>query len=403
MLPENHWTNFSTSGFSLYLHIPFCLSRCYYCAFYSTVTTPVPENRYLRALLNQFDATVAGWHGRQLKTIYMGGGTPSLLSPSFYSEVLNRLSSHFHFLPDIEISIEANPATLSEEKIRGYQSLGINRFSLGVQTFADRGLKLLGRHHSSTDVVDTVKMMNRCGVKNLSIDLIYAYPGQTIDGLRRDLESAIRLEPAHISAYCLSVESGTPLAKAIKNKVLVRPSEDEQSCFMEETASFLGDSGYCQYEISNFSRPGFQSRHNLAYWELQDYWGLGAGAWSSKRLGENKLCWAVRYMDEPEMKGYLHRFGGQIENAGRQVISAEIDNISYETSFAERIIMGLRLLGGVDLAAVAAEYDCNLVHHALARLEVAMGEGLVERLDDHLRLTPRGRLLADEVALEILD
>ncbi|NIA19361.1 MAG: radical SAM family heme chaperone HemW [Xanthomonadaceae bacterium] len=402
MLPENHWSNFSASGFSLYLHIPFCLSRCHYCAFYSTVTTPVPEDFYLRALLSQFDATVAAWHGRQLKTIYMGGGTPSLLSPSFYAEFLNRLSSHFHFLPDIEISIEANPATLSEEKIKGYQSLGINRFSLGVQTFADWGLKLLGRRHSSADVVDTVKMMNRCGVKNLSIDLIYAYPGQTLAGLRRDLESAIRLDPAHISAYCLSIESGTPLAKSIRNKVLARPSEDDQCRFMEETADFLGDSGYCQYEISNFSRPGFESRHNLAYWELRDYWGLGAGAWSSRRLEKDKSRWATRYMDEPEVEGYLCRFDDYIENTDR-VVPATVDNISYETSFAERMIMGLRLVGGVDLAAVAAEYDCNLVNRVLARLEVAMGEGLVERLDDHLRLTARGRMLADEVALEILD
>ncbi|MCK4379348.1 MAG: radical SAM family heme chaperone HemW, partial [Deltaproteobacteria bacterium] len=248
MLPENHWNNFSASGFSLYLHIPFCLSRCRYCAFYSTVVTSVPEDIYLRALLNQLNARVTDWHERQLKTIYMGGGTPSLLSPSFYAKFLNRLSSYFHFLPGTEISIEANPATLSEEKIRGYQSLGINRFSLGVQTFADWGLKLLGRHHSSADVVDTVKMMNRCGVKNLSIDLIYAYPGQTLAGLRNDLESAIRLEPAHISAYCLSIESGSPLAKSIKNKVLPRPSEDVQSRFMEEPDDFLGDSGYIQYE-----------------------------------------------------------------------------------------------------------------------------------------------------------
>ncbi len=402
MLLENHQTNFSASAFSLYLHIPFCLSRCHYCAFYSTVATPVPEALYLRALLNQFNVRVGDWHGRQLKTIYIGGGTPSLLSPSFYAKFLNCLSSHFHFLPGTEITIEANPATLNEEKIRAYQSLGINRFSLGIQTFADWGLELLGRQHSSADAVDTVKMMHRCGVKNLSIDLIYAYPGQTFVGLRSDLESAIRLEPVHISAYCLSIESGTPLAKAIKNKVLPRPSEDDQSRFMEETANFLGDSGYCQYEISNFSRPGFQSRHNLAYWELQDYWGLGAGAWSSRRLEKNKLCWATRYMNEPEVEGYLRRFGDYVENLDHAV-SAEIDTISYETSFAERMIMGLRLVGGVDLAAVAAEYDCNLVHRALARLDVAMGVGLVERLDDHLRLTARGRLLADEVALELLD
>ncbi len=402
MLPENCQSNFSASGFSLYLHIPFCLSKCRYCAFYSTVATPVPEDRYLRALLNQFKSGVADWHGRQLKTIYMGGGTPSLLPPSFYLKFFNCLSSHFDFPPDIEISIEANPATLSEEKIRGYQSLGINRFSLGAQTFADWGLELLGRHHSSAEVVDTVKMMKRCGVKNLSIDLIYAYPGQTLAGLRSDLESVICLEPAHISAYCLAIESGTPLAKAVQNKELPRPSEDDQSRFMEEIADFLGSSGYCQYEISNFSRPGFQSRHNLAYWELQDYWGLGAGAWSSRRLEKNKLCWGTRYMNEPDLGGYLRRFGDHVENPGRAV-SAEIDTISYETSFLERMIMGLRLVGGVDLAAVAAEYDCNLVNHALARLDVAMSEGLVERLDDHLRLTTRGRLLADEVALEMLD
>ena len=402
MLPENHWNNFSATGFSLYLHIPFCLSRCRYCAFYSTVAIPVPEGLYLQALLNQFEATAADWQGRLLTTIFIGGGTPSLLSPSFYATFLNRLSSQFCFRPDIEISIEANPATLSEEKIKGYQALGINRFSLGVQTFADWGLELLGRRHSRADVINTVTIMKHCGVKNLSIDLIYAYPGQTLAGLRHDLESAILLEPEHISAYCLAIEAGTPLEKAIKNKVLKPSSDDIQSRFMEEIADFLDVRGYDQYEISNYSRPDFNSRHNRAYWDLRDYWGLGAGAWSSRRLQENPSCWAIRYLDEPEIGGYLQRFGKDVA-CRRPVVPAEIDTISYKTSFAERMIMGLRLVCGVDLAAVTAEYDQDLVHRALSRLDVAMGEGLVERVDDHLRLTARGRLLADEVALALLD
>lgn len=402
MLPENQENKLSPSGFSLYLHIPFCLSKCRYCAFYSTVVDPIPERRYLQAVLNHFAARSASWSGRPLATLYVGGGTPSLLSPFFYEKFFDHLFCHFSSLPDIEITLEANPATLTEEKIKAYQLLGVNRFSLGAQTFADWGLKLLGRRHSSTEVVNTVKMMNRCGVENLSIDLIYAYPGQTLDGLRSDLESAISLEPVHISAYCLAIEADTPLAKAIKNKTLSPLSIDEQCHFMQETAAILGDCGYHQYEISNFCRPGFESRHNFAYWELRDYWGLGAGSWSAKRLEKDISCWATRYMDEPEVGGYLDRFGGQVENPGH-IVPAVIDNISYETSFAERIIMGLRLAAGVDLAAVAAEYDRRLVDRVLARLEVAISEGLVERLDDHLRLTGRGRLLADEVALEILD
>ena len=402
MLPETQWNRLSSSGFSLYLHIPFCLSKCCYCAFYSTVVESIPEKRYLHAVLNQFAARWASWSGRPLETLYLGGGTPSLLSPSFYEQFIDHLFCHFSSLPDIEITIEANPATLTEEKIKAYQLLGINRFSLGAQTFTDWGLKLLGRRHSGAELVNTVEMMNRCGVENLSIDLIYAYPGQTLAGLRSDLESAIRLEPAHISAYCLAIEPDTPLAKAIKNKTLLPLSTDDQCHFMQETASILGDRGYHQYEISNFCRPGFESRHNLAYWKLRDYWGLGAGAWSSKRLEKDISCWAIRYLDEFYLDAYLRRFGGRLGNESH-VIAAEMDTISYKTSFAERIIMGLRLVRGVDLAAVRAEYDDDLINRLLSRLQVAMEGGLVERLDGHLRLTDRGRLLADEVALTILE
>jgi len=336
-----------------------------------------------------------------LRSVYVGGGTPSLLSPSFYSTFFNQLFSHFHDYPDIEITLEANPATLSWKKIREYQALGINRFSLGAQTFADRGLELLGRRHSSADIHTAVAMLNDCGVENLSLDLIYAYPGQTLADLRRDLEVAVKLESAHISAYCLALEPGTPLAEAVKSGRLPIPTENDQCRFMEETIRFLSASGYEHYEISNFCRPGFRSRHNLAYWELKDYWGLGAGAWSSKRLSKNAGCWTVRYLDENDVKRYLRHFGGG--GIFPRPVPVETDTIPYKISFAERIIMGFRMVEGVDLIAVADEYDHELVKQALSRLEESMREGLVECVHNHLRLTSRGRLLADEIALALLD
>ncbi len=402
MLPESQWSKSVAADFSLYLHIPFCLSRCRYCAFYSTVANPVPEKEYLAALLNHFQVALADWQGRRLRSVYLGGGTPSLLSPSFYSTFFNRLFSHFHEHPDIEITLEANPATLSREKIREYQFLGINRFSLGAQTFADQGLTLLGRRHSSADIHAAAAMLYDCGVENLSLDLIYAYPGQTLAGLRRDLEMVVTLEPTHVSAYCLALEPGTPLANDVQSGRLPTPTADDQCRFMEETARFLSASGYEHYEISNFCRPGRRSRHNLAYWELKDYWGLGAGAWSAKRLEKNAGCWAVRYLDESDVKKYLRRFGGS-EGSLARPLPVETDAISYQTSFAERLIMGLRLVEGVDLAAVADEYDHELVKQALSRLEGSLREGLVERVDDRLRLTSRGLLLADEIALILLD
>jgi len=245
-------------------------------------------------------------------------------------------------------------------------------------------------------------MMNDCGVENFSLDLIYAYPGQTLAGLRRDLEVAIKLEPAHISAYCLAIEPETPLADAVKSGRLPVPIEDDQCRFMKETARFLSTSGYEHYEISNFCRSGLRSRHNLAYWELKDYWGLGAGAWSSRRLRKNAGCWTIRYLDEDDVKRYLRRFGGGGGIFPRPV-PVETDTIPYKTSFAERIIMGLRMVEGVDLVAVADEYDHELVKQALSRLEGSMREGLVECVQDHLFLTSRGRLLADEIALLLLD
>lgn len=389
------------SGFSLYLHIPFCLSRCGYCSFTSSVIDPVPEGAYLQAVLNELAAGAACWSGRPIKSIYVGGGTPSLLSPAFYEGFFARLFSRFTVVEGAEITLEANPATLTREKIKAYLAVGINRFSLGLQTFTDQGLKLLGRCHTVADGLQAVAELQHCGVDNLSLDLIYAYPGQTIDALHGDLEQISSLGAAHIAAYCLSIEPETPLGQAVAAGTVVPVGLDLQAGFMEEVNTVLDRRGYRRYEISNYARTGFASRHNQAYWNLDDYWGLGAGAWSSRRVKRDVQCWAVRTMYGLEVVAYMTAFRKPLP-AGDDSAPAAIDCISYESSFAERIIMGLRLIKGVDLEEVAAEYDYMLVADLLQRLQPLIEVGLLKAADHRLRLTGRGLLLADEIALEVL-
>jgi len=350
--------------------------------------------------LRQYRLELPSWRGRPLTTIYFGGGTPSLLPPRFYQSLLAVLAGDFNLEAVTEVTLEANPATLTTAGIRDFLALGINRFSLGVQTFADAGLRLLGRRHTAADSRETVARLRRGGVSNLSLDLIYAYPGQTPAGLRADLEAVTALEPEHISAYCLSLEPGTPLARRVERGEITALSPEKQALFMTEVIAGLTAKGYEHYEVANFARPGYQAHHNLAYWQLRDYWGLGAGAWSSRRLGTDRQRWACRQVWENDVGRYLRRFGPG--DPRPLPPPAVVDLIPFESSLAERFIMGLRLRRGIDLDVVAAEYGRQPVADLLERLADFLAAGLLARRGTFLRLTDRGLLLADEIALHLL-
>jgi oxygen-independent coproporphyrinogen-3 oxidase len=265
-------------SFGVYIHIPYCIQRCSYCDFSTYVQTEImPPERYVGLLLEEMKQH-SFFQPQPLDTIYFGGGTPSLIEASLIVSLISELEKRgFGRSPGAEVTIEINPATVDEKKLEVYLQHGINRFSVGAQTFDDRLLKRVKREHNAEQTLQTLKLLKKYDL-NFSFDILFALPTQTKDGLLRDLEIAVELGAKHISPYCLTVPSGHPLSKA-------RPSEDDQVEMFNMIRDRLEERGYSQYEISNFAIPGFESRHNNLYWSDDEYWGLGLSAHSYYSTG----------------------------------------------------------------------------------------------------------------------
>ncbi len=397
----------------LYIHIPFCRSRCHYCSFPSVAVQAVPEKAYLAALEAEFKYHLKGWPQASLPlgTLYFGGGTPSLLSPSFYLRIIDLLAGRLGFYHDPEITLEANPADISQEKIIGYRSAGINRISLGVQTFAPEGLQLLGRRHDGLMVERAVDLLRKGGFDNLSLDLIYAWPGQSRIDLIKDLQKLAVLAPEHVSAYSLSLEPGTSLAKDVASGVLRAPSEDTQVEMAGLLEEGLGEVGLYRYEVSNFAcKEHFRAQHNLAYWHLEDYLGLGAGACGGWRCRKEEHHWAERYCNIHDPFAYMQRFGQMNALPSSEAGSAEFwqelwfekEIIDRKTSFVESLMMGLRIRQGVSLADLRVEYGSQTVDAVILQARKLRTAGLVDWDDCNLWITDKGLLLSDTILDHLL-
>jgi putative oxygen-independent coproporphyrinogen III oxidase len=268
----------------IYVHIPFCKSRCSYCDFATDVyrdSGPVQE--YVEALCREIanpKNPPADAGGSACDTIYIGGGTPSLLEPKQIEQILEAVKSIFTISDEAEITLEMNPATVSAENLAEYRSLGVNRASFGVQTFNDRHLKLLARGHDANDARKTYKLLRATGFENISFDLIAGLPGQTIDDWKRNLDEAVAMDPEHLSLYLLEIHEGTPLAEQVRSRRRPMPDDDLAAEMYELMIDRLQGAGYEQYEISNFAKPGFESRHNTKYWRLDPVYGFGVSAHS---------------------------------------------------------------------------------------------------------------------------
>jgi len=269
-------------AFSLYIHIPWCESKCPYCDFNSHAAAAWPESDYVGALISEFERRAASppWIGEPIRTIFFGGGTPSLFKPESIGALIETADRRFGIERDAEITLEANPGTVDLLKLRGFRSAGVNRISFGAQSFEPAILKFLGRIHNADQTREAAMMAHRAGFERLNLDLIFAVPGQTLESVRRDIESAAALEPDHISAYNLTFEEGTPFFGEMKRGRIVPESDDQQARIYAMVRSELPARGYKMYEISNYAPPGHESRHNLAYWRGESYLGLGAGAHS---------------------------------------------------------------------------------------------------------------------------
>ncbi len=381
----------------IYVHIPFCVRKCLYCDFLSFPAGEVcPEKReapvlraYVDALLQEIENIpnlVDITSNHEIQTIFIGGGTPSLLNEIYISDILCKLKAHFLISQSAEITIEANPGTLTMSKLHAYRSAGINRLSIGLQSTDNNELKQLGRIHTYEEFLESYHMAREAGFDNLNIDLMTALPGQNQDDLCRTLERVIELNPEHISAYSLILEEGTPFAKLYNEDNL--PSEEEDREMYAMTGRMLSAAGYHRYEISNYARPGYESRHNMSYWKRIPYLGLGLGAAS---FFEN-----TRWKNEEDLDVYIRKWQSGIspERYEEQVLTTQMQMEEY-------MFLGLRMTEGISMSAFAETFGRSLEAVYGKALDTLEREALIERTrigqEEHIRLTQRGVDLSNYV------
>ncbi|HKS11214.1 MAG TPA: radical SAM family heme chaperone HemW [Pyrinomonadaceae bacterium] len=357
----------------LYIHIPFCRSRCSYCDFATGLYETTLAERYVNALVREIHSSEIT--RASIDTIYFGGGTPSLLDPSQLDRILLALHKQFDVDPASEINLEINPGSITVDKLRDFRSLGINRASFGAQTFDDRELAKLGRSHSAADARRTFHDLRAAGFDNVSFDLIAGLPGQTLDGWQRNVDEALKLQPEHLSFYLLEVHSGTPLAQHIQRGLQPVPDEDLAAVMYEWMLERAATAGYEHYEISNLCRPGFQSQHNTKYWIGAPYFGFGCSAHSYDGSTQ-------RWSNRRDVFEYVRLVEKGFSAINEKQILTESD------VKAESLFLGLRLMRGVR-ADLCKDYETDV--------EKFREAGLLELDGDFIKLTRSGALLSNEV------
>ena len=366
----------------IYIHIPFCSSRCSYCDFATGLFQQELAERYVRALVE--DIRLSRYSGDIVDTIYFGGGTPSLLAPSQLESILATVHDCFKIDPHSEITLEINPGSVNEEKLRAFRSLGVNRASFGAQTFDDAELAKLGRSHTTADTVKTFADLRGVGFENVSFDLIAGLPGQTLAGWERNIKQALDLRPEHLSFYLLEVHSGTPLAEHIRRGIQPEPDDDLAGVMYQWMLQQAADAGYEHYEISNLCQPGFHSRHNVKYWTGEAYYGFGCSAHSYD--GATR-----RWSNHRDVLKYV----SVIENGESAVVDEQ--QLSQTDVRAEAVFLGMRLMQGVDLRRYRESFGVDLRDEHAEDLDRFCKAGLVELDGDLIRLTRTGALLSNEV------
>ena len=374
----------------VYLHIPFCRSHCSYCDFATGMYQTELADRYVNSLVREISKWSEVESRSAVDTIYFGGGTPSLLTPSQIERILRAVRDHLEVIDGAEVTIELNPGdggtsvASKRETMHEFQSLGINRASFGAQTFDDRELKQLGRTHSSADIPATFQQLRGAGFENISFDLIAGLPNQTLSGWRRNLDQALQLRPDHLSLYLLDVHEGTPLADQIRTGMRQRPDDDLTGEMYQVMVDEVCAAGYEHYEISNFSLPGFASRHNTKYWAGAPYYGFGCSAHSYDG-------WRRRWANERDMAKYVRL----IEQEGSPVVART--ELNEEDARSESIFLGLRLMRGLDLDEYRKRFGSDLRDRYVSDLGRLVDAGLIEFDERLMRLTKRGALMSNEV------
>jgi oxygen-independent coproporphyrinogen III oxidase len=372
---------------ALYVHIPFCDHKCIYCDFYSIITSDniLPFLSSLKKEIKYYSNLYS--EGRIFTSIFFGGGTPSLMEPGYLAEIINDLKENFIVSEDVEITMETNPGTVNGEKLKSFRETGVNRISIGIQSFHEDDLKFLTRIHGKKTAIETVYNANAAGFENISIDLIFNLPGQTKRKWKENLDTAIQLPIKHLSAYSLILERGTILNKMVLDKKVILQDNDHDADLYELTINFMLENDFIQYEVSNFTRPAFECRHNNAYWHYRDYLSFGTSAHSFVN--------GKRWWNFSSLKKYI----SEIDNNGHAIAGSE--DINKVQQFNEYVMLALRS-SGLDLNEFKNMFGTNWINGKYDYFNKLMNKNLVTLDEDYLRLTPKGYAVCDEILKEIL-
>ena len=369
----------------LYIHVPFCIKKCAYCDFLSAPAGEEERQRYVETMIKEIQGYRKKYQEYCVTTIFVGGGTPSVLSGEQIKEVFNALRASFVIDAQAEITIEVNPGTVTEEKVEAWMQAGVNRISIGLQSVNDEELQMLGRMHTYKDFLNTYHLLRDKGFNNLNIDLISAIPGQTLESWKKTLSTVAELEPEHISAYSLIVEEGTPFYTIygeggadgnLESMVQPLPDEETERFIYEETETILQKYGYDRYEISNYAKPGYACRHNEGYWRRVNYLGVGLGASS---LIENQ-----RFRNFSTYDVYMDAIQNQ------KLFHEEVESLSVTDEMEEFIFLGLRMMSGISREVFQKKFGKKIETVYEKQIQQLKKDGLIEFVENRIRLTKRG-------------
>lgn len=370
----------------IYIHIPFCKQKCSYCNFHFSTSLNF-KDEMLDAMKKEIFLRKDELQNKNLQSLYFGGGTPSVLSADEIKSLIDEVLKHFNFNNDIEITLEANPDDLSSQFLKGLASSPVNRLSIGTQSFFDEDLKLMNRAHNASEAEGSIKRAQDFGFENLSIDLIYGSPTSNLEIWKENLSKTIALEVPHISSYALTVEPKTALENWVSKGKVSNPKEEEQNREFYYMIDFLKDHGFNHYEVSNFAKEGFYSRHNSAYWKYQEYLGIGPSAHSYN--GNDVRSWNVANNQQ------------YIKKLNLNILAKETEILSQQDQFNEMIMIGLRTIWGVDLTSLNQKFSTNILDKFNKEIQYKIEEGILKIENNHLKIPEKHWFMADGIASDL--
>jgi oxygen-independent coproporphyrinogen-3 oxidase len=389
---------------SIYIHIPFCLTKCGYCDFSSVSIETIPEDDYTDCVIKEIRSVTGKLYDEKVpvSTIYFGGGTPSLFSVKNIDRIISAVCDHYDVSDSAEITLEVNPKTAGYDKLKGFKDTGVNRLSIGAQSFDDSLLKILGRVHDRADAIIAYEDARRAGFDNVNLDLIFGIPTEDDTMLAADLKTITNLNPEHISAYILTLERATPMYGKIASGELIEPDDDRAAGMFKTVERYLTENSYCHYEVSAYAKAGKESAHNLNYWRYGEYLSFGAAAHSFiKKNDKAKALFntdhdCLRFLNVKSHEDYMKKITGEGQAVGR------VESLTEEMRMNEFLMMGMRLLEGISLSDFKHEFGSDLADLFKRGISLLNERGLAGIKNNRLKLSEKGVLLSNEVLITLI-